>query len=491
MLTGGGASWSQRLFGTGPFARLAKTHGSIVAADALFAVSLAGSLFFSVSVDAARPRVILYLALTMAPFAVVTPLVGPFIDRVRGGQRLVIALTGIGRAVACLAMAGELRTLLFYPLAFSVLVLGKTYSVAKNALVPRVVDDDETLVWANSRLSRTASIAGAVAGLLGAGVLAVSSAPWVLRVAGALYLVAAALAAGLPRPARPASARVAVLRAELRTPALRLAASAMGIVRGAEGFLLFLLAFALKQSGAPTWLFGAVLAATGIGSFAGTFVAPYARRLVSEPTLLVCAITATAAAGLLASLDPGRLAMGFVAVTLGTASNVGRRAFDSLVQREAPAVERGRLFARFETRFQLSWVLGALVAVALRPPLWAGFLLLGGIAGLGALSYGVGLRGARRGRDGREPDDGGQSSARADELLDVATRLRDEGRFAAAVIVAAAAAGDDARRGAGLDRLRRDAVGGRSISAQDAARAIALAARTRPGADGPSRAPDR
>ena len=43
------------------------------------AVSLAGSLFFNLSIDAARPRIILYLAITMAPFAVVAPLIGPFV----------------------------------------------------------------------------------------------------------------------------------------------------------------------------------------------------------------------------------------------------------------------------------------------------------------------------------------------------------------------------------------------------------------------------
>ncbi|MBT8241368.1 MAG: MFS transporter, partial [Acidimicrobiia bacterium] len=45
--------------------------------EGLFALSLVGSLFFNVSVDAARPRILLYLALTMAPFAILAPLIGP------------------------------------------------------------------------------------------------------------------------------------------------------------------------------------------------------------------------------------------------------------------------------------------------------------------------------------------------------------------------------------------------------------------------------
>ncbi|MEZ5230449.1 MAG: hypothetical protein R2710_28410 [Acidimicrobiales bacterium] len=35
--------------------------------ESLFALSLVGSLFFNVSIDAARPRILLYLAVTMAP----------------------------------------------------------------------------------------------------------------------------------------------------------------------------------------------------------------------------------------------------------------------------------------------------------------------------------------------------------------------------------------------------------------------------------------
>ena len=49
--------------------KLLRLHPLHSAGEAFFAVSLAGSLFFNVSVDAARPRILLYLALTMAPFA--------------------------------------------------------------------------------------------------------------------------------------------------------------------------------------------------------------------------------------------------------------------------------------------------------------------------------------------------------------------------------------------------------------------------------------
>ena len=60
-----------------PFARLALAHAVGMAGDVFVTVSLAGSLFFDVGVGAARPKVLLYLLLTMAPFAVVAPVLGP------------------------------------------------------------------------------------------------------------------------------------------------------------------------------------------------------------------------------------------------------------------------------------------------------------------------------------------------------------------------------------------------------------------------------
>ena len=77
-----------------PFNRLARVHAASAAGDVVVAVALAGSLFFSIDPGQARWRVGLYLLLTLAPFAVVAPLIGPLIDRARGGSRWVIVATG-------------------------------------------------------------------------------------------------------------------------------------------------------------------------------------------------------------------------------------------------------------------------------------------------------------------------------------------------------------------------------------------------------------
>src|SRR5256885_3952010 len=98
-----------------PFGRLALTHACSVAGDTLLTVALAGSLFFTIKPGAARGRVALYLALTMAPFAVVAPLLGRALDRSRGGRRLFLVGTAAGRAVVCWLMAGDIKRLLLFP----------------------------------------------------------------------------------------------------------------------------------------------------------------------------------------------------------------------------------------------------------------------------------------------------------------------------------------------------------------------------------------
>ena len=114
-----------------PFGRLAVTHMLMITGDAFMTVALAGSLFFSISPSAARGKVALYLALSVAPFAVVAPALGPLLDRSRGARRAMVMASGAARVVLCLLMARDLHSLLLFPEAFLVLVASKLYLVGK------------------------------------------------------------------------------------------------------------------------------------------------------------------------------------------------------------------------------------------------------------------------------------------------------------------------------------------------------------------------
>jgi len=366
---------------------MGRVHALSTAADGCFAVSLAGSLFFNVSANAARPRIILYLVLTTAPFAVMSPLIGPLVGRLRGGARLGIAVSSALRAVLSFVLARQLNTLLLYPEAFGILVLSKVHLVAKSALVPRLVEHEGELVAANSTLSRISTLSSAAGAVFAAGLLRWTGPGWVLVASGLLHIAAALTALRLPRPAAAeAVSRVAEYE-ELHAPSPVLAATAFAILRGAGGFFSFHLGFALKRAGEPAWFFGLVFGAAAAGALAGTFLAPRLRMRFHEEGMLALSVAVPAALALLAGLGFSRLRTLTAALGLGVGSNVARQAFDSLIQRDAPDADVARTFGRFETRFQLAWVFGALIAVVLRLRAWAGLLLLGVLLGLGAVLY--------------------------------------------------------------------------------------------------------
>ena len=57
------------------------------AVDSAMAVALANTLFFAAATGESKGRVALYLLITIAPFAVIAPLIGPALDRLQHGRR--------------------------------------------------------------------------------------------------------------------------------------------------------------------------------------------------------------------------------------------------------------------------------------------------------------------------------------------------------------------------------------------------------------------
>ena len=360
-----------------PFSRLVATQALAACGDALVAVALAGSLFFDISPSAARGRVALSLVLTMAPFAVVAPFLGPWIDRRRGGRRGTLIGASVGRSLAALAMAGSLHRLELFPIAFVSLVLSKAQAVAKSSLVPTVIADDASLVQANSKLAITSTVSGLVAAGPGILVLKTVGAPWVLRLA-ALVFAAAAVSATRSGQQRPDDGAGRAVAAEALSAAhLRPAVAGTAALRASVGFVTFASAFSLRRGGAPSWVFGLVLGASMLGTFVGAAIAPHLRRVLSEERVLLLSLAAVALTALLCARHAGRLQAGILAGVLGAGAGAGKLAFDSLVQRDAPAAAQGRQFARFEAAFQIVWVTGALIPTVIPIPLRTAFALCG------------------------------------------------------------------------------------------------------------------
>ena len=359
--------------------------------ESLFALSLVGSLFFNVSVDAARPRILLYLAVTMAPFAVLGPLIGPAIDRIRGGHRFVLAVSLLGRAAVAVLLASQLKTLLFYPEAFVILVGAKVYAVARNSLVPSLLPDHDGLMLFNAQVARVGNVAGLAGGAAGVAILRLGGAPWTLRCAALAYGIGGLAALALPAAASADEPPLAVETEELHGRTVLRSAAAMAAIRLATGFIVFHVGFALKRSGASAVQIGAVAAAIAVGGFLGTFTAPHLRKNHDEERLLTGAVAGLALTTALVGLVFTWPTAALLSLVLGLAGSVGRRAFDGVVQTKAPHARRGQAFAGLETRLEIAWVLGAIAAVATRAPAPIG---LAGLAGVLIIFSVVRRRGA-------------------------------------------------------------------------------------------------
>ena len=369
----------------------------MAAGEAVMAISLANSLFFSIRPGEARGKVLLFLALSMAPFAVIAPLIGPAIDRMPGGRRLVVQITALGRCLVALLMVLYLDSLLLFPLAFAALVLSKTYAVSKSALVPTVVSSETELVEANSKLGIIAGVAGFVAAVP-AGMLQLISPKATLFLDALIFAAALLTATGLPREIVAATRQGYREREELRSTTIVLAASAMGLMRASVGFLFFHLAFWLRDQAAGTAWFAIGVALAAIGTLIGNAIGPRLRRATREEVMLMGALGFTAFAGLSAALAGGVLAAVLLMGAVNMSGAIGKLAFDSIVQRNAPDANQGRAFAQFETKFQLAWVVAGIVPVLLPIPGSVGFAIVGFLALFAAVMYTVSMRRLQLGR---------------------------------------------------------------------------------------------
>ena len=205
-------------------ASLIELTAASAAGDAFVTIGLAGTLFFSASLDAARGKVALTLLITMAPFAILAPIIGPMLDRAKSGRRYLMAGTLLARGLLCYAMVDAVLhndVIGLLPAAFGVLVLQKAYAVTRASIVPRLLPPEITLVTANARTGMASLVSGTIAGLLALGVNFIAGggaegSAWTLRAATIVYIAAMALSFRVPDhvdlpdpPADPAEANQA------------------------------------------------------------------------------------------------------------------------------------------------------------------------------------------------------------------------------------------------------------------------------------------
>jgi hypothetical protein len=366
------------------FRQLAVSWSANVAGDTLVAVGLAGTLFFSVPSSEARGNVALYLLLTLAPFAVVAPVLGGVFSRFKGIYRGTIIVSSFLRTVVAVVMMLGLTTIWLYPLAFGMLVLSRLYGISKSSLLPVALAEPVALVSANAQLARIGILAGAVVLPLGALVAQIDPAV-ALAFAAAFFAVSTFTAIGLPNPRRATDGEGVLDTPWPKRPptprrALRVSRMATAGVRLLNGFLLLLLAFEFRDTDATAIDFGALIVAAGIGYGLASLVSPTLERRIREEPMVVAALAIEAAAAFIAGQFFGIWAAAALAAAAGLAWGTAKFAFDAMLQSSVPADQAGKAFIRSETLFQLAWAVGAIIPVGLTIDAEIGLAVAGVVA---------------------------------------------------------------------------------------------------------------
>ncbi|OMB97246.1 hypothetical protein A5733_10930 [Mycobacterium sp. NS-7484] len=400
------------------------------AVDAAMAVALANTLFFAAASGESKSKVALYLLITIAPFAVIAPLIGPALDRLQHGRRMALAASFALRTALIVVLianydgaTGSYPSWVLYPCALGMMVLSKSFSVLRSAVTPRVLPPSIDLVRVNSRLTTFGLLGGTV---VGGGIAA--GAEYLFNVAqlpGALYVVVAVTVAGavlsmrIPKWVEVTEGEVPTTlsyhgqsgggagelrrhpdkpKAE-RQPLGRNTITALWgncTIKVMVGFLFLYPAFVAKSHDASGWeqllILGLIGAAAGVGNFGGNIAA--ARLKLGHPAqLVVRAATAVTVVALAAALTGNLLVAAGATLVTSAASAIAKASLDASLQDDLPEASRASAFGRSESVLQLAWVAGGATGVLIYTDLSVGFTTITAVLILGLAQTIVSYRG--------------------------------------------------------------------------------------------------
>ncbi len=159
-------------------------------------------------------------------------------------------------------------------------------------------------------------------------------------------------------------------RPGLRTVGLAVthALGANAALRCLSGFLIFFLAFLLRehplagQSAAVS--LGIVGVAAGVGNALGTAVGAGLRSRAPE-IIIVTVVAVELGVAITAAVFFSVVLVACLGAVAGFAQALAKLSLDALIQRDVPEQVRTSAFARSETLLQMAWVLGGALGIAL------------------------------------------------------------------------------------------------------------------------------
>ena len=365
--------------------------------DGVFQASLAGAVLFNPEHSARASDIAAGFAVLLLPYSLVGPFAGTVIDR--WSRQRILLIANLVRAVIVLVVAAEIGAdvtgFAFYATALVVVSVNRFVLSSLSASLPHVVDRP-TLVGANALTTTSGAVATTIGGAAAIGLRSAVDASsgntgYALIAACALFAYGAAglsatrfarSALGPDLTERAARETAAVVVAGLvagahhvrERPAVFRALTMIGVHRfcygistictlllyrnyfHAEGFLRVGLA-GLAQ----------VVVLVAAGGALAALVTPTITRhvgLIRYPAWLLLLASATQLGFGLPFRLPLLLAAAFV---LGFVSQAVKISVDTTVQRGVEDAFRGRVFALYDTLFNLTFVSAAVVTALVLP----------------------------------------------------------------------------------------------------------------------------
>ncbi|GGM66840.1 MFS transporter [Longimycelium tulufanense] len=385
---------ARRLFAGGGFRRLLASRFAAQWGDGMFQAGLGGAVLFNPERQADPIAVAIGLAVLLLPYSVIGPFAGAFLDRWDRRRVLVVAnlLRGVLVVVTAAAVGAGIAGVPLYAGALLVMGVSRFVGAGLSASLPHVVDRDH-LVEANAV---AATLGAAVAAVGGACAIALRPVLGVDNTGSALVtgfavlgsLVAAVAAARFARGElgpdefdEPPQTMVAVAhgladggRAAARTPTVAAGFAALLTHRLAFGVSTLVGLLLMRYWFTDGAVFRAGIAGVGqavAGGAAGMLVAAvvtpplvsYFGRRRAIAGALVVAAAAQLGLGLLLALPTVVIAT-FV---LAGAGQVVKLSLDAAVQQDIGDEVRGRVFALYDTLFNVAYVVAVALAAFVVP----------------------------------------------------------------------------------------------------------------------------
>lgn len=403
--------------GESGLARVTELQASHTAGDTVMMLALAGILFLNPQTAQARSEVAAFLLLTMVPFVLVAPFIGPLLDRFSHGRRWAIGTTTAVRAFLCWVLAEAIggNSEWLFPAGLVCLVASRAYNVTRAAAVPRLLPAGTTLVAANSRVSM-AGVVGAALGAAIGGLALLAGPAWALRAAFVIFVFGTVQAIRLPaqvdssmgelnpedtvpiRTRPPGEGPVGAVPARRHTGSVgrgddeALTVDSLGPIgrfrrrkaaipwpvmhsmwstggtRVLTGFLILYLAFLAKEQpidglSGPLVL-GLVAIAIGIGNALGSVLGGVVNATRPERTAMLSVMGATVVC-IATGIWYGIWTLVLLGFAQGISAQLAKLCFDALVQRDVPERVRTSVFAWSETMLQMLWVVGGALGIVL------------------------------------------------------------------------------------------------------------------------------